>query len=414
MVRKVEFAVVGAGPAGARAAELLSGLGAGVLLLDPKAPWEKPCGGGLTPAAFDEIPELEELKAFSRPVTTVRVEASPRVGVTVPLERPMWILPRVDLARWQLDRALGAGAGHLRAKVEKIDREYGYWKLRTAEGDVLAPFLIGADGAASLVRRVAVPEFQVELAPTRVAYPATRGAATETALLKFYRGLAGYLWDFPRPDHRSVGIGVPNGTWRRPRLDGEIDAYRALADGCGCPDGLERAGAVIGTAQLGHGDYCALAGRDFALLGDAAGLADPLTGEGIQNALRSAGLLAQAWAGGGLDDYPRLARDAFEGEFRVARFIRRAVFESESGLRLIEKAVTSRAWYSVIVAAVNAVNEHDATLSRLTWRWARTYRGNRRSGALTRPPLPGPACACGCALEPTGSGAGCRPETAAA
>ncbi|MCR4341777.1 MAG: FAD-dependent monooxygenase, partial [Gemmatimonadaceae bacterium] len=53
-----EIAVVGAGPAGARAAELLAREGADVLLLDPRAPWEKPCGGGLTASAFHDFPQL--------------------------------------------------------------------------------------------------------------------------------------------------------------------------------------------------------------------------------------------------------------------------------------------------------------------------------------------------------------------
>lgn len=51
-----QFGVIGAGPTGARAAELLARHGASVLLFDPRARWEKPCGGRLTPAAFDEIP----------------------------------------------------------------------------------------------------------------------------------------------------------------------------------------------------------------------------------------------------------------------------------------------------------------------------------------------------------------------
>ena len=51
-IRKVEIGIVGAGPAGARAGELLADAGAEVVLLDPKAPWEKPCGGGITAGTF--------------------------------------------------------------------------------------------------------------------------------------------------------------------------------------------------------------------------------------------------------------------------------------------------------------------------------------------------------------------------
>ena len=57
MITQAEVGIVGAGPAGARAAELLAGFGVDVVLFDPRAPWEKPCGGGLTASAFDAVPE---------------------------------------------------------------------------------------------------------------------------------------------------------------------------------------------------------------------------------------------------------------------------------------------------------------------------------------------------------------------
>lgn len=393
-----EVGIVGAGPAGARAGELLASMGVGVVMLDPRAPWEKPCGGGLTAPAFEEIPELEELKPVARRITSVRVEASPEEGFTVPLDRPMWVLSRRALARWQLDRARHVGAEHLSVKVRRARHAYGGWLLDTSGGEILVRFLVGADGAASLVRRAAAPKFYVELAPTRVAYPEGSGPTPDTALLRFYRGIAGYLWDFARPGHRSVGIGVPNGTWRRPRLDGEIDEYRLSSVQCGCT-GVERAGAVIGTAQLGHGDYSRIAGPDFALLGDAAGFADPLTGEGIQNAMRSAALLAQAWGsrpGGGADRYPKLAGRAFEREFQAARLIRRSLFETAAGLWLIERAAASRRWYGLIDAMVNALNEHDARITGLMGRWARRYRSRRAARSMHEEARRTASRTCGC------------------
>jgi flavin-dependent dehydrogenase len=402
MMRTAEVGVVGAGPAGARAAELLSARGVEVVMFDPKAPWEKPCGGGLTPPAFGEMPELEELKPHARSVHQVRIEISPERGFTVPLDEPMWILSRLRLSQWQLDRALTAGAVHLREKVTSIQRTADSWLIETDQGPFRARFLVGADGAASLVRRVAAPGFRVELAPTRVAYPQDAGPTAQTVVLRFYSSISGYLWDFPRADHRSVGIGVPNGTWRRPILDGEIDAYRESSEPCSCP-GLERAGAVIGTAQLGHGDFSRIAGERFALLGDAAGFADPLTGEGIQNSLRSAALFASAWDHGAVDRYPALARRAFRREFGISRYLRTRVFETDRALRLIGRSLESDAWYAVVVAIVNAVNEHDDRLWSVMNRWRKARRMTRTTPGVTtrggREPVP-----CRCSLdEPSGA-----------
>ena len=395
MKRDAEIGIVGAGPAGARAAELLAGLGAEVLVLDPKAGWEKPCGGGLTPPLFDEMPEFDELLPNARMIERVRIEVSPEEGFTAPLNRPVQIISRRSLAKWQLQRAAAAGATLKRVKIRDARRELGGWRLDTDNGPIRVGFLVGADGGASLVRRIAAPKLRVELAPTRVAYPGEAGPTPDTMVLQFYKGLAGYLWDFPRPDHRSIGVGVPNGTWRRPRLDSEIDLYRDSSEPCSCP-GLERAGAVIGTAQLGHGDFSKIGGDDYALLGDAAGLADPLTGEGIHNALRSANLFASAWVGGDPKVYAGLARGAFAHEFRVARITRRLVFETELATWLVSAATTSKLWYAAVVSVMNAINEHDTGIIRLLSGWFGAYRTTPR-GQLTllREPRQPVACVCG-------------------
>ncbi|NNF39160.1 MAG: NAD(P)/FAD-dependent oxidoreductase, partial [Gemmatimonadetes bacterium] len=366
--------------------------GADVVLLDPKAPWEKPCGGGLTAAAFDDVPELHELEPLARRIEEVRVEGAAH-GFTVPLSRPIRVVSRLALARWQLDRARAAGAVHLPDRVRFIRRGRGPWSITTDAGRIRAAFLVGADGASSLVRRIVAPKFNVELAPTRVAFPTGTGPKPGTIVLRFFAGTAGYLWDFPRPDHRSVGVGVQDGSWQRPRMDAAIDDYRQEGADCLCTVAdPSRAGAVIGTAQMGHGDYSRVAGEDFALLGDAAGLADPTTGEGIRNALRSAELLTTAWAvDGSFVHYSALARRAFHREFYVSRIVRRMLYEGETGSKMIMRSSASPSVYAAVASLVNAANEQDWTLVSLVRRWLRarrwvTSRAEREQRAPRRTP----------------------------
>jgi len=390
MRQSAEVGIVGAGPAGARAAELLAGQGADVLLLDPKAPWEKPCGGGLTSALFDDFPELEQVKPLARAINRARVELGPQAGFDVRLDTPIWMIAREALARWQLDRALEAGASHEPARVTSIERSRHGWLLETDRGALEALCLIGADGAASTVRSAVAPALAVELMPTRVAYPPIDGPPPEALVLRFFHRRVGYLWDFPRLDHRSVGIEVDAGTWRRPELDGRIDEYHQASAGQATAS-LTRAGAVIGTAQHGHGDFSRIAGPGFALLGDAAGFADPFTGEGIRNALRSAQLLAEAWRMGRSDwtrTYPALARAAFAREFAVARLLRRLLSETGAGVRLVESALASDLSYAIVVATLGVVSVHDYGLGHFLRRSLRAFSEVRadpaRRGAAAR------------------------------
>lgn len=391
-----DIAIVGAGPAGARAAELLAAHGADVTLLDPKAPWEKPCGGGLTHAAFADVPELREIESRTRRIETVRVETDDGRGFKVPLSRPIRVVSRLDLGRWQLDRALAAGVVHRGERVRSIRRARRSWSLTTDGGRIDAAFLVGADGASSRVRRTVKPKFEIEMAPTRVAFVPGGGEAPETIRLRFFPGVAGYLWDFPRPGHRSVGVGIQDGRWKGRRMDAAIDGYRREGTDCICGDDDPlRAGAVIGTAQVGHGDYSSLGGDTFALLGDAGGLADPTTGEGIRNALRSAELAATAWAmDGSFAVYPTMARQAFHREFQVSRIVRRLLFEGDTGSLMVTRASTSPVTLAAVATMINAANEQEWTLPWLARRWMSVRRWASTAPAASQDDQRRTRCGC--------------------
>lgn len=376
-----EIGIVGAGPAGARAAELLAARGADVVVLDPRVPWEKPCGGGLTPTLFDEMPELEEIRPLTRPVGLVRVEMGNDIGFEVEIERPICIVSRTDLGRWQLDRALAAGASHVAAQVRDITRARGGWLLDTEQGSLAVATLVGADGAASIVRRSAACGLRLEPLAARVEYPREEGPFPATLVLRFYPGRVGYLWDFPRLHERSVGMEVASGSASRTLVDSALDEYLGSTLDGGGARARARVGAIIGSAPLRPGRFARMAGDDFALLGDAAGLADPFTGEGIRNALRSATLLAAAYASGERDwtrRYARSARREFATEIAVAALLRRVLSESRVGAALVERAPTSDGSYAFVAATLDALSAHDYRPISFIRRWLERRRGGRR------------------------------------
>jgi flavin-dependent dehydrogenase len=269
-----------------------------VTLFDPSHPREKPCGGGLTGKALSLLPEAPADDPLpARGVPSCRFESGDGDAVDVELAKPVIIVSRREFDGWLLRRALAAGARHLSERVVSVDASgrLGSSTGREERFDVL----VGADGASSLVRRTFLGPLPKERLHMAVGWFAP---GTVPMTVRFTPGLDGYLWLFPRRDHVAVGISAPLAAVPTrlllERLRGEIARdFPAFSD--------ESAGVYGHTIPTCSGDPRSireLAGERWALVGDAAGLVDPITGEGLYSALYSGQLLAETLI---LDGSPR-------------------------------------------------------------------------------------------------------------
>jgi geranylgeranyl reductase family protein len=280
-------AILGGGPAGAFAAEQLASAGLDVLVFDEKLAWEKPCGGGLTYKAYSQYPFLIENSTPKRLITET-ILAAPHGGeVSLKLDDPLLIYSRLDLNRMLLERAERAGAQIEKARVLGMSRYGRGWQLRTSSGMADADFCIVATGA-----RNALPEVGTELTPEDTM-PAlgyyVPGDQTHIDI-QFLPRLEGYIWVFPRCGHLSVGIcgkGEPASSLRK-----RLEQYLTQR-------GMAWKGAAFYSHLLPSLDAASwkknrVAGEGWMAVGDAAGLVDPVTGEGLYYAIRSADLAARA------------------------------------------------------------------------------------------------------------------------
>jgi flavin-dependent dehydrogenase len=280
-------AILGGGPAGAFAAERLATAGLRVQLFDEKLAWEKPCGGGVTYKAYSRYPFLIENSTPKRTICETVLGANGAGEVRMAMDDPLLVYSRFDLNNMLLERARQAGAATERARVIEISPHGSGWRLRTGAGVAEADFCIVATGARNPLRSVGAElGARDAVAPLGYYIPGDQTWID----IRFLPGMEGYIWVFPRCGHLSVGIcgkGEPARVLRQ-----RLEVYMT-------EKGLNWKGAPFYSHLLPSLDAASwrgnrVAGDGWMAVGDAAGLVDPVTGEGIYYAMRSADLAAQA------------------------------------------------------------------------------------------------------------------------
>lgn len=314
--RSAEIAIVGAGPAGAHLASRLAAEGHDIVLFDPKGAWEKPCGGGVPTRAIREFGFLLESSSYPRKLIRRITMISPLDRpVTITLDEPFAVYSRQVLNSLVLDRAIEAGADFVREGVCDFERERDGWTIST-EGGMRwrTKFLVGADGAASFTRRRLLGIFpkqdlalafgyniateEIEAAPAsnggNGAHPV--GPAMDEVVVRFPIDFTGYLWAFPRPGVMNFGVASKLGERTSNELRTLLTDFVRGYYGGHMPDShrVSFFGAKIPTLDLASWKDLRASGDGWALIGDAAGFADPITGEGIYYAFKSADLYADA------------------------------------------------------------------------------------------------------------------------
>ncbi len=299
---RFDVVVVGAGPAGSSSAIRLARGGARVLLVDrARFPRDKPCGGGLTGRALRHAPcDVSDVVEHVVDRFELRLRYGRRFSRRhhEPLIR---MTQRRRLDAHLLAHAAGAGADVRQGvRVDGLEQDADGVVVRMGADRVRAKTVVGADGANGVTARA-----------TRIGERIVRGVALEgnapwraldrarydgTAVIELGVVPGGYGWVFPKADHANLGVGG----WgtEGPRLRDHL-ARLARAHGVDPGDLSDVKGHRLPMRRLGT---AARSGR-VLLVGDAAGLVDPLSGDGIYEAFTSGRLAAEAILAGAPETY---------------------------------------------------------------------------------------------------------------
>lgn len=369
--------IVGAGPAGSFAADRLARGGVCVALFDGRPPGEpKACGGGVTSKALKAWPHL--LEAVGRTIDELDMYSPSGKRLHLKLDEPFAVYSRIAFDTFLRERARTAGAQVFAEKIagRGFKKSGTGWIVRTQSGkEFSCAWLVGADGANSpIAKKLAgpLPPAEMEVAfGYRAPLPDDGNAATVVAFLPKW---VGYAWAFPRPDHISFGIATTQDAFDHEALDRllwdfMVSYYEVPQVGSLRPEmriwsnslsrgertgtqvnnlhhiraalekTAERYAARIPGLEPRTWDTRRACGEHWALLGDAAGFADPVTGEGIYYALRSAELFADAYLAGSPLTYEKLWRQDFGRELQRASQMRRKFYGNFWGAPFTERMI---------------------------------------------------------------------------
>ena len=333
MTKEFDVAIAGAGPGGIAAALKLAETNLSVVLLEKDVfPRDKICGDALSGKVLDALRIIdpaykESLYKFPEKLDTwgIRFFAPNKKALDIPFyskrtaesRSPGFISKRIEFDSFLFELIQQKKSIEIQQKfnAKEARKEGNAWVLSDGKDEVRAKIVIAADGAQSRLSKLLAEEKMDKKhhsAGIRAYYKGVRGFNEENFIELHYLKdlLPGYLWIFPlNKDMANVGLGMLSEHVSKHKINLKTKLHELIEnhphlkerfEGAEMVDSIKGFGLPLGSKKR------KISGDNFMLVGDAASLIDPFTGEGISNAMMS-GIFAAKWAEKSLQDQDQSA-----------------------------------------------------------------------------------------------------------
>ena len=361
MTNTYDVIVIGAGPSGSVAAYVAAKLGLRVLLLDRfRFPRIKPCGGGLTQKSVALLRDLgielnDVIRGTCRRVVVVNSAGSFLITDDEPI---ISVVSRDEFDNYLLSNALEMGAEYVIDRVVRVNVHGDYADVVGMNNTYTGKYVIAADGANSVIAKQLGNDIRRNTAMAFMTI-ARGDYLNDLCMIDMTRIKWGYSWVFPRGNEEyDVGIGSIHWDNYRDALVKYVSDVR-LREGeiRGHPIPIKARDKIVS--------------KRIALVGDAAGLADPTTGEGIFYAMYSGALAALALRNSGnpaefVNNYLRVVRPLVKnlslayylslGTYGIDHLVigrlGLSAFSISSTRNLVKRIMSGRTWYYQVPTSI--------------------------------------------------------------
>lgn len=350
-----EIVIVGGGPAGAYLGYLLAKNGKHPIIFDHSHPREKPCGGGISVLAIEKFSFLNEIQEPKAPDNRLELIASNGISLMTCGTKSSWSVSRKHFDNFIIDKAIKSGCVLIEEKVIGVKTKNDMWEIKTKKGTYKAKIIVGADGVDSIVRKKILGPIPKQ--DIGVCYGCfAKSEKNETNRIIFLKDQQGYAWCFPRYNHLSIGVGLESTNSKdiKKIFNEVISTYYPHVK-------IEsKWGAKIPSVKDEHFFKISCSGKNWILIGDAAGHVDSSTGEGITYALWSAELASKAIINNNPNSFDTLWRKEY-GENLIGSCKSRDIFYNPIilgySLRLAKRSRTLSTFFYELIT--NQIPQHD-------------------------------------------------------